>query len=163
EDDSIANLLVQNRFNGNSRYGVYLQETADQNHVRANTVMTNSDNGIYIRSSENFIEQNIAGSNGKAGIALLVKTGFPPPTANEIVSNTVSGNQNNGIDLRSAQGAKVAGNLVTQNQGDALYLKDGANQNSIVDNCLCENSGYGIEVNGADTLQNLWSRNSIYG
>lgn len=163
EDDGIENILVQNRLSGNSRYGLFLQETANQNTVRANSVMTNSDNGIYIRSSENLIEENNAAQNGKAGIALLLKAGFPPPTANQILSNTVSGNLNNGIDIRTAQRTEVVGNFVSQNQGDALYLKDAAVQNTVLRNCLCENSGYGIEVNGIDTLQNLWSRNSIYG
>jgi hypothetical protein len=52
---------------------------------------------------------------------------------------------------------------VLQNSGDGIYLKDGAIQNTLINNCFCQNSGYGIEVNGSDTLQNLWSRNSIYG
>ncbi len=162
EDGSAENLVVQNRLNGNSRYGIFLQETADQNTVRANDVMTNSDNGIYIRSSENLVERNTVGQNGKAGIALLIKSGSPAPSANQLISNTVTGNLANGIDLRGAQQNEIVGNSVAENTGDGIYLKDGAIQNSLRNNCLCRNSGYGIEINGSDTVQNLWSRNQIY-
>ena len=29
-------------------------------------------------------------------------------------------------------------------------------------NRFSQNSGYGIEINGSDTLRNIWSRNQIY-
>lgn len=162
EEESIENLLIDNRLSGNRRYGVFLHETADKNTVRANEIITNSDNGIYIRSHENVIERNRVNQNGKAGIALLIKSGYPMPRDNHLISNTVRSNVTNGIDIRAVQGTEVTGNTVSENGGDGLYLKDGAIQNSIVNNCLCQNNGYGIEVHGDATVQNLWSRNSIY-
>ncbi len=163
EDRSAENLIVQNRLNGNSRYGIILQEKAEPNTVRANAVISNSDNGIYILNSANLVERNTVGQNGKAGIALLRKSGFPAPTANQLISNTVTGNLANGIDLRGAQQNEIIGNTVAENSGDGVYLKDGASQNSFINNCLCRNSGYGIEISGADSVQNLWSHNQIYG
>ena len=162
EQNSTGNLIIGNRLNNNTRFGVALQETANKNTVRNNEVLNNGDSGIYVRSNENQIEANTVSNNVKAGIALLIKSGSPPPGSNVIMSNTVASNGANGIDLRTAVGTLVQGNLVelSQNKGDGVYLKDSI-QTSLVANLLRLNTGYGIEVSGA-TEKNTWSRNSIY-
>lgn len=162
EQNSTGNLIIGNRLNNNTRFGIALQETANKNPLLNNEVLNNGDTGIYVRSNENQIEANRANTNVKAGIALLIKSGFPPPTNNVIMSNTVASNGANGIDLRTAVGTLIQGNLVeqSQNKGDGVYLKDSI-QTSLVANVLRLNTGYGIEVSGA-TEKNTWSRNSIY-
>lgn len=162
EQNSTGNLITGNRLNNNTRFGVALQETANKNTVSNNEVLNNGDSGIYVRSNENQIEANNASTNVKAGIALLIKSGFPPPGSNVIMSNTVASNGANGIDLRTAVSTLVQGNLVekSQNKGDGIYLKDSV-QTSLVGNVLRLNTGYGIEVSGA-TEKNVWLRNAIY-
>lgn len=160
---STGNQVINNRLNNNTRYGLFIQETADKNMVRTNEMMNNGDNGIYIRSAhENQIEANMVKENAKAGIALIIRSGFTAPRNNVLKLNTVTGNFVNGIDLRGAQGTLAESNLVEQNKGDGVYLKDSTTQTSLVDNCLCRNTGYGIEINGVGTLQNTWSRNATY-
>lgn len=163
ELNSTGNVIHNNRLNNNSRYGLFVQETANKNVIQHNELMTNTDNGLYIRADENQVTSNLLKSNGKAGIALLIKSGFAAPGNNSLISNTVTGNLANGIDLRGAKGTLVQGNTIQQNTGDGIYLKDGTTQTSIVENCICLNTGYGIEVNGPTTVQNIWSRNSLYG
>lgn len=162
EQNSTGNVITGNRLNNNTRFGVALQETANKNTVLNNEVLNNGDSGIYVRSNENQIEANNASNNVKAGIALLIKSGFPPPGSNVIMSNTVASNGANGIDLRTAMATLVQGNLVekSQNKGDGIYLKDSV-QTSLVGNVLRLNTGYGIEVSGA-TEKNIWLRNAIY-
>lgn len=162
EEESTGNIVINNDLNQNSRYGVFLQETANANEIRNNRVNENSDNGIYIRSHENAIVQNEVDGNGKAGIALLIKTGFDAPRANDILTNTVTNNLENGIDLRTAVETQIRDNLINTNSGDGIYLKDGTSDSVIVGNQIAENSGYGIEINGGTTINNFWSRNTIY-
>jgi parallel beta-helix repeat protein len=124
--------------------------------------MTNSDNGIHIQSNENQVENNTVKNNFKAGIALLIKTGSVAPTNNVITANLVISNSANGIDLRSAIGTLVQGNVAEQNKGDGVYLKD-SSQTTISENTLRNNTSYGIEVNGPTSNQNTWMRNTIHG
>jgi len=162
EQNSTGNLIIGNRLHNNNRFGLFIQETAVKNIARDNDIMGNGDNGIYIRSDENQIERNSVKSNLKAGIALLIKTGFLAPTNNVITANLVISNGANGIDLRSATGTLVQGNLAEQNKGDGVYLKD-STQTALSENTLRNNTGYGLEVNGPNTTQNTWLRNEIYG
>jgi parallel beta-helix repeat protein len=162
DQNSTDNLISGNRINNNSRYGLVIQETANKNVVRDNEVMTNSDNGIHIQSDENQVENNTVKNNFKAGIALLIKTGFVAPTNNVITANLVISNSANGIDLRSAIGTVVQGNVAEQNKGDGVYLKD-SSQTTISENTLRNNTSYGIEVNGPTSSQNSWMRNTIHG
>ena len=162
DQNSTDNLISGNRINNNSRYGLVIQETANKNVVRNNEVMTNSDNGIHIQSNENQVENNTVKNNFKAGIALLIKTGFVAPTNNVITANLVISNSANGIDLRSAIGTLVQGNVAEQNKGDGVYLKD-SSQTTISENTLRNNTSYGIEVNGPTSSQNIWMRNAIHG
>ena len=162
DQNSTDNLISSNRINDNSQYGLILQETANKNVVRNNEVMTNSDNGIHIQSNENQVENNTVKNNFKAGIALLIKTGFVAPTNNVITANLVISNGANGIDLRSAVGTLVQGNVAEQNKGDGVYLKD-SSQTTISENTLRNNTSYGIEVNGPTSSQNIWIRNAIHG
>ncbi len=162
EDESTENLLLRNRFSNNLRYGIFLQESANGNEARDNEVWNNGDNGIYIRSHANQVQANDVLTNGKAGIAILIKAGFDAPRDNKIISNTVTGNLNNGIDLRNALQTRVEQNEVSENMGDGLYLKEGTTASDIVGNCFCRNSGYGIEINGETTTSNSLLQNSIY-
>ena len=159
---SNENQVIGNRINNNSRYGLVIQETANKNVVRNNEVMTNSDNGIHIQSNENQVENNTVKNNFKAGIALLIEPGFVAPTNNVITANLVISNSANGIDLRSAIGTLVQGNVAEQNKGDGVYLKD-SSQTTISENTLRNNTSYGIEVNGPTSSQNTWMRNAIHG
>ncbi|MCE7983623.1 MAG: hypothetical protein DYG89_20815 [Caldilinea sp. CFX5] len=161
EQNSTGNVMSGNRLHNNSRFGLFIQETATKNVASDNEVIGNGDNGIYLRANENQIENNRVNRNAKAGIAILVKTGFAPPTNNELKANLVISNGANGIDLRSAVGTLVQGNLAEQNKGDGVYLKD-STQTAVNENTLRNNTGYGLEVNGPNTTQNTWSRNSLY-
>lgn len=162
EQNSTGNVMSGNRLHNNSRFGLFIQETTTKNVATNNEVISNGDHGIYIRANENQIENNRVNRNAKAGIALLVKTGFIAPTNNIITGNLVISNNANGIDLRSAIGTLVQDNLAEQNKGDGVYLKD-STLTTVSENTLRNNTSYGIEVNGPNTTQNTWLRNAIHG
>src|SRR5690606_1122333 len=86
ELNSTGNVIHNNRLNNNSRYGLFFQETANKNVIQHNELMTNTDNGLYIRADENQVTSNLLKSNGKAGIALLIKSGFAAPGNNSLIS-----------------------------------------------------------------------------
>ncbi len=165
EQGSTGNELRGNRLNLNER-GVYLQQITSQSTVSGNEILNNSDHGIYVRSShENVIENNVLTNNGNAGIALAknnTSATFEAPRDNRLISNTVTSNLRNGINLENAQGTRIEGNRIQQNTGDGLYLKDNAILTAIEDNRLVQNTGYGIEINGTGTTGNTWARNAIY-
>ena len=166
EQNSTGNLLVGNRLNLNER-GVYLQQLTSKSTVRGNEIMNNNDYGIYVRSAhENLIENNVISNNANAGIGLAKNNtppGFEAPRDNQLISNTVTSNLRNGINLENAQGTLVKNNRIAQNKGDGVYLKDSTILTAVEENQIAENTGYGIELNGIGTTNNSWTRNAIYG
>lgn len=163
DQTSTGNTLDGNTVTKNATDGIVVRETADGNNLANNLVSENGNNGIYLRSNQNVLTLNQATSNQKEGIALWLPTGVPALQNNQLISNTVSGNLDSGLDLRGATHTLLQGNLVENNTTHGVYLTDGASQNSLVSNILRTNKGYGIKANGLQTVGNTWSSNQISG
>ena len=168
DEDSQRNVIEGNVMDHNLSYGVVTQERADNNTIRNNLVSANGNTGIYLHSSGNTVSGNTVSTNTKAGIALTLPLNATPPvvsiTNNGLVSNTITGNGDNGIDLRSnVLKTAVAGNVLDANLGHGVYLLNGPTQNTFAHNLMHASGKYGIQGSGANTQNNTWSENQIYG
>ncbi|MEZ4867616.1 MAG: right-handed parallel beta-helix repeat-containing protein [Caldilineaceae bacterium] len=160
---STGNLIEGNSLTQNGADGVDMRESANNNNITGNTISENNGHGIYVRSDHNLVSSNMITQNQRAGIFVMPTSGLPAVQDNQLLSNTVTVNGENGIDLRKAVDILIEGNLVEANSAHGLYFTDGANQNAVVKNSFHSNGGYGIRANGLQTLHNSWSENSIYG
>lgn len=160
---SDGNLLAGNIITKNGADGLDVRETADGNTVTNNTISENGVHGIYVRSDGNVVSGNGITKNLKTGLVLLPATGVLTIQDNQLLSNTVTLNGENGLDLRKSIKTLVQGNLSESNGINGLYLSDSASQNAVVRNTFRTNNGYGIRANGLLTLNNTWSANAIYG
>ncbi len=157
---STENIIDSNVITQNRSYGVVTQDTANNNTITNNTVNENGDHGIYLHSNNNLVQANIANNNKKAGIALY--SASVALLNNQVLSNTVSGNLDNGLDVRNADDTLGQGNLVENNTGHGIYLSTNASQNSFTHNIIRTNKKLGVLASGAQTLGNTWSENQIY-
>jgi parallel beta-helix repeat protein len=160
--NSPHNLIRQNTLSQNTLYGLVIRETADRTTVTDNLINDNADHGMYVRSNTNLIRGNQVNTNQDAGIALLPATGAPALVDNQLLSNTLTGNRVNGLDLRGATRTLVQGNLTENSPGTGIYVANGSSQNSLVRNTIRANQTYGILASGGQTLGNTWSANQLY-
>ncbi|MCX6043922.1 MAG: right-handed parallel beta-helix repeat-containing protein [Chloroflexi bacterium] len=163
DQTSTGNTLSGNTLHKNLINGVIVSETADGNTLTNNTATENGNNGIYLRANNNIVNGNTASNNTKAGIGLLLAVGVPVLQNNQLISNTVSGNLDNGVDLRGATHTLIQGNIIENSGAQGIYLTDGASQTTIANNIVRLNNAYGIRANGVTTVANTWSANQIYG
>ncbi len=160
--NSPDNIVDNNMLNQNTSYGLSIRETADRTTVISNTINANGNHGIFIRSHNNLISGNTINTNLSAGIALAPASGVPTIVDNQILSNTVSGNASNGLDINSTWRTFIQGNVIENSTGAGIYLTKSATQNSIVRNIIRSNQNHGILATGTQTLANTWSENQIY-
>ncbi len=163
DQKSLRNLVIGNTISKNVSDGLDVRETADGNTIADNIISENGVHGVYVRSNSNVIRGNQIVKNLKDGIVTLPATGVPFIQDNQLLSNTVSMNGENGIDLRRTIRSLVEGNVSEGSGIHGIYLSDSASQNAIVRNIVRNNNGHGIRANGLQTLNNTWSQNQIYG
>lgn len=161
--NSLRNLVAGNTITNNGSDGLDVRETADNNTVTNNTISENGVHGVYVRSNNNVINGNQIAKNVRAGIVTLPATGVLSLQDNQLLSNTISLNGENGIDLRKTIRTLVEGNVSENNGSHGIYLSDSASQNALVRNVIRNNNGHGIRANGLQSLNNTWSQNQIYG
>ena len=150
---------LRNVISGNTNHGIYLltssTTTIKGNYIGTNwngtTNVANVGSGIYI---DNYSTNTIGGSG--AGEA-----------------NYISGNTQNGIVITgtSAYGNTILGNYIgistteasLANNDNGILLQSGAYSNIIgANNRIANNGDDGVEVNGASTIRNRITQNSIY-
>ena len=159
---SSENVIRGNTLAQNSASGIAVRESADGNTIDENTMTGNFEHGLYLRSNNNTATGNLSTGNKKSGIAIILAVGVTAVQDNQLVSNTVTGNTENGIDLRGATRTLIQENLVEGNGLQGVYLTDNASQNMLMRNTLRVNQGYGIRANGLQTLGNTWTSNQVY-
>ncbi len=159
---SSENVIRGNTLNQNNASGLAVRESADGNTINENTMAGNLEHGLYLRSNSNTATGNLITGNKKSGIFLFLAVGVTAVQDNQLISNTVSGNTENGIDLRGATRTLIQENLVEGNGLQGVYLTDNASQNMLLRNTLRVNQGYGIRANGLQTLSNTWTNNQVY-
>lgn len=159
---SERNTVQANQLIGNALYGVFLREGSRNSKVIENLIEGNGNLGIYIRASDNEIRANTIRQNGADGLELRVVEGFPLPANNLIQQNVITGNSAGGVDIFQAQSNTFLENLIADNPNHGVYLDIGSNRNRLESNIIRGNTGYGIGASGAATVENTWSKNSIF-
>jgi hypothetical protein len=140
--------------NGNIGIGLY---EASNNTIKGNYIGTDPDGsqawgnqyeGIYIEEgSNNEVSQNLISDNGASGITLQ---------GNNTYSNIISGNLI-GVDANQ--------NTLMGNRNHGIEIRHGAHNNKVgPDNIIANINSYssGIQVYGADSIENTIYQNSIY-
>jgi parallel beta-helix repeat protein len=174
--------------NGNS--GVVLQNGPQSNVIggvssaEGNVISGNDDHGVYLSGSgtdNNTISANLIGvdasgtaalGNGRSGIAIL--TG---PLGNTIGGisggrNIISGNVEDGIYLSGTSSNTVQGNSIGSdargvssigNGSRGIRIWNGSSDNTVgPDNIIAFNQFHGVSVEGAASIGNVITQNSIH-
>ena len=82
--------------------------------------------------------------------------------SNLIMTNTISRNLNQGIDLKNATGTHVVGNIVQANGMNGISLAAGTQTTLVQQNVFSGNQGYGIRADGTDVDANTWTENQVF-
>jgi len=146
--------------------------------------MNNWDTGLYATGENMVIEENLILNNSR-GINIeysyspiirnnqIVKNkdnglelGWSSSSAS-IQNNTIVNNTRNGIMIDSENsGCIISGNQIIHNWEDGIQVNYGANYNTILNNIIQKNGGFGILLNSVNYSQitdNWISQNKKYG
>lgn len=181
----LSNTIEDSRSDSGNAYGIYLYNHADSNVIRGNTILRSATYGIYLKTGGNLVESNTV-NDGKTGIAivgeaesigqvsLLVASG----SSNTVISSTIQGNSDigirieggvgNGIGADPSTGAYVGRNVVQNNGGNGIFIKNtssdfSSTDNKVVGNIIHNNGSAGIVVKDPGSDRNRLSRNSVTG
>lgn len=169
-----GNTVRGNTLRGNGLHGIYIKTGG--NTVAGNTIDANG-----TRSSDGPAGSGIAflpdtpasalADLSAAGLAvsdpeLLAAAELATSLkGNQITDNTITGNADDGIDLKGAAETIITGNRITDNGVHGVFLSVytglGATGNSLSSNTVMRNKGHGIRANGTETRGNVWSQNSV--
>ncbi|MBI4179534.1 right-handed parallel beta-helix repeat-containing protein [bacterium] len=95
----------------NANEGIVLRESSDTNTLVGNSVHDNVDGGISIKSSRNnAITGNLIHTNIRSGLAFTERA-----RQNIAIFNTISGNQNAGIQMEDAESNVISLNQISSN------------------------------------------------
>jgi parallel beta-helix repeat protein len=128
------------------------------NQILGNICEENGEFGIYINNSSdnNVVSHNICRYNGVAGMAVDASS------FNVIADNTFEGNYRNGMNIFTyADYNAVLGNTVVNNSETGIYLVDNADGNAISGNACQGNDVAGIVLEGC--YKNTISGNTCCG
>lgn len=179
--DSLANdnVVLNNTIEGSSQYGIYLYERADNTTIQGNSISGSAASGMYIKTGGNTIIGNSVCVNGTGmtiiGGEQVTQGGLPASHTgghqNVIAGNTVEDNNAVGIQLTGAvdtvigraapQGDSAAGNTIRTNGTHGISMDSGATTNSVIGNSIQGNQTDGVLVEGAGSVRNTISQNSI--
>lgn len=164
--------------------GVYLDNHADSNEVRDNTITGSAGYGIYAKlSGGNQLTGNtISGGYRGIGIAGIAEGGAPTAplqlagSRNVIAGNTITGNSDsgvrieggaaNGIGVDPTTGTVLTPNQITANLGGGITIKSTSTgypstDNQVIGNTIQGNGKSGVEVRDSGTDRNRISKNKI--
>ncbi len=144
------NTITDNIAQNNNESGIYLFESANNNHITGNTFINNRI-GIHFNAtagpiSGNIISNNNASSNTYHGIA------FSNATGNILTDNNATSNGNNGIFLfNKSRGNFLSDNIASFNGIDGFVVSHSRN-NNLTHNKALNNLHIGINL---DTAENI--------
>jgi len=130
---SSNNIIKNNIYENNTRYGCGLWYSSDNNSVYQNIISNNTEDGVIIAESSN----------------------------NIISLNSIENNIQSGIEFYKSNNNDIAGNLVRSNLDYGIKFSSfpSSNNNVIHHNILLNNSPY----NGYDSGGNIWDLDDLGG
>ncbi|UCF08929.1 MAG: right-handed parallel beta-helix repeat-containing protein [Thermoplasmata archaeon] len=153
------NRIINNNILSNNGSGIYLDDSAigssDNNTISDNIMSSNTGHGIYLRSpsNHNVITNNKVSNNAEDGIYVYDNEA----SYNNIIGNTVSSNENQGITIFGCSDNNVTANTVFSNKRDGIYLYS-AQRINMINNKVWNNSK-GISL--ASSADNLVTANDL--
>lgn len=173
---SDSTTIAGNTVTGSGKHGIYIK--TGYNTVTGNTVTENGSlvGGVASGSGIATLEESTVAS-AAADLTLPGETTSIAASAPELLSvpaavtavegnvingNTVVGNADEGIELKSATRSWLEGNTVRGNGANGIYLASGASGNTLKKNTVTGNRGHGIRANGADVAGNTWTENLVF-
>ena len=153
---------ISNVISHNSRNGIYLYLSSNNNSILNCNVYNNSQQGIYIReSSNNNITNCDVYSNSQYGIYL-----YSSAKNNNIINCKVYNNTNHGIYVYTSSSSNVIMNCLSYNNKDGIRDYSSSYSNMIMNCDAYNNSQYGIYLlssNSNITNCNVYhNQNGIY-
>lgn len=134
-----------NVISSNGLSGIYL-DASHNNEIQANSIGNNGGDGIFVQdSNDNWIMENTIFDNG-LGTTAISPQGFTvssglfidPSFNNNVINNTITGNEGDGILLELSDNNVIVGNTVAENGLNGIFLKD-SSYNSIAQNAVTNN------------------------
>ena len=175
---SDGNTLKNNSVSTSGRHGIYIKTGG--NSVLANTLTGNgtpspiAPTGAGVALLPDTAVAAVADFTRPGTLASLAASdpellGDPALASalsgNLIKDNIISGSVDDGIELKGANGTTITGNQIKDNGAHGIYLSayesSGAMANTLSGNTLMGNKGHGIRANGALSLGNTWTQNSV--
>jgi parallel beta-helix repeat protein len=174
---SDGNVLRGNTISASGKHGIYIKtggNTIEGNNLFANGQVTAtgpSGSGVAFLPDVPSTAQADLMLPGLAGLASSDPELLSDPalasalTGNQLTSNVINLNADDGIEVKGATNTSITGNRITSNGMHGIYLSDyegqGATGSSIAQNTIASNGGHGIRANGAASQGNTWSQNNI--
>jgi len=150
-DDS--NLLIQNTIINNSNYGIYIS-SSDINLLVDNVVSNNTNIGIYISNSKyNTLTNNVVSNNTNTGIYISNSK------YSTLTNNTVTNNINHGIYLSNSIDSTLLYNMILNNTNTGMYLLNSGS--SELTNNKIDTSSDGIYIDQGTTSQSSIYNNTL--
>ncbi|MBY8985620.1 MAG: right-handed parallel beta-helix repeat-containing protein, partial [Candidatus Lokiarchaeota archaeon] len=151
------NVTIGGNFvNNNDEFGIFL-EGSHNNTLSGNTLNENS-NGIYLGlSNNNTISENSAFNNDLRGMYLSTSS-----NNNTIMSNNVTYNGDNGIDIYDSHDIKIVGNIADYNGLNGIFVWKN-NNTTVVRNIANYNTFAGLYLwvsNKTEVIGNVFIGNS---
>jgi len=145
------NTIINNIAQNNGIYGFSI--IGSDCTISGNLASGNS-HGFYISGNNNDILSNIANSNGGSGI-YLSGSGLTI-TENNANSNSI------GFEI-ACDNSMISDNTATLNGNNGIHLSDSSDYNTIQNNNLNDNGGYGLTILGTHNTAVENTANSLYG
>jgi parallel beta-helix repeat protein len=159
------NILNYNKFYKNSKNGIFLNQTCNNNTLSNNDIYDNSENGIYLHDhcNQNNITKNNIYQNKNTGIRIENSSSNKVILNNDIEENTQYGiliggsnnivngnifseNKKHGVFLLADDKNQILNNIITSNTLDGIRLQNSTND-IISGNRILKNSRYGVFLN----------------
>jgi gliding motility-associated-like protein len=157
----------------NGTDGINVNASTD-NILDGNTISGNTENGISLNNGDNnTINGNHVGTNSTGTAAIPNANGIALVAGsdnNSIEGNTISGNTGTGIIVNSSAANTIANNKIgAADDGSAalsnttgIRFENGGADNTVLTNIIAHNSTNGIQVDGATSVGNTISENSMF-
>lgn len=120
------------------------EDDPDGGHVVIGVTVRGNEDGIEIRSPDNYVGQNDIINNLDDGIDI-------EGGRNTIIGNRVINSDDKGIAVNAGNGHirnQILDNTITGNADDAIELEDTADETLVINNKINGNQGHGIDLEG---------------
>lgn len=130
----------------------------NSNATIENNLLINNYNGLFLNygyaQSWNIVRNNTIIHNVKGIYAHWANNG-------EITGNTITQNQENGIEMECSKLSFIQDNVISDNGGYGIYLRGESDENTISDGNTIQDNAVGVKI--TESNKNIISKNNFIG